>query len=508
MSKKGTIFFIIHAIIVALVALGFVPRVTILLWTPIMLLILGFLSLGDNILFFIQGIPLFIALPITAQFDSFNLWRIVSGFIIVRWFLLDVGFALFREGLLSFIRRPRAWISAHRVTTSLVTILILATLSLAVAQAPLAGLKRIVYFVNLSFFGIVLYDYLRRHKDFFVLTLRSIRIVTLIVVFVGLAQLASTYFMDIYQFMRIWGERINLNLFGTEWSYIATHFGNTWFAYFGDQLSLRMFSIFPDSHSFPVFVLLGLPAIYALAIQSGRKFSKQYILIPIIFLVLILSGTRGIWAGSLGAVITAFLAIKMLRGHPIEYRLMRNIGLSLILFFLCFTIAYPILASRQFRVPKEQSNLILKRIRSILDFGETSNSQRLEIWRKSIDSIIDRPLLGVGIYNYPVVLKENIALTRAGASAHNIYLHIAAELGLPALMLTLYYLWLFFGTIFLNIINSDEKMRAYFAAALIFNAWVFFYLLTDATLFDERAFLMFSIMHAIVFAYSHNYKNA
>ena len=113
--------------------------------------------------------------------------------------------------------------------------------------------------------------------------------------------------MDIFQFVDFWGGVVERNLFGNAWAETAVR-ANTWFAYFGDQLSLRMFSIFPDSHSFPIFLLLGLPAIFALAIRKivekdsnlgamlGTRASLLVVFIPIMFLAAILSGTRGIWA--------------------------------------------------------------------------------------------------------------------------------------------------------------------------------------------------------------------
>src|SRR3989338_9607303 len=114
--------------------------------------------------------------------------------------------------------------------------------------------------------------------------------------------------------MRLWGEEIQLRLFGTEWSYIAVNLGNTWFAYYGEQLSLRVFSLFPDSHSFPIFLLLGLPALFAWTIQKPLAKTGYWamvrtrgllatIWIPIALLMAILSGTRGIWAAGAGMVI-------------------------------------------------------------------------------------------------------------------------------------------------------------------------------------------------------------
>ena len=106
----------------------------------------------------------------------------------------------------------------------------------------------------------------------------------------------------------------------------------------------------------------------------------------------------------------------------------------MLVFFLLFAVAYPIFVSPQFLLSKGDWSLFGERIKSIIDFGETSNSQRIEIWKASLESIKNRPLLGVGIGNFPVVLNQNIFLARAGSSAHNIYLHIASEMGILTLV--------------------------------------------------------------------------
>src|SRR3989338_1880573 len=88
------------------------------------------------------------------------------------------------------------------------------------------------------------------------------------------------------------------------------------------------------------------------------------------------------------------------------------------------------------------SKLLAKRVRSIINFGETSNKERIRIWKLYFESIKNHPFLGVGIGNFPVVLNQDLALAKAGSSAHNIYLHIAAEMGIPILIFALWFLWI------------------------------------------------------------------
>ena len=103
--------------------------------------------------------------------------------------------------------------------------------------------------------------------------------------------------------------------------------------------------------------------------------------------------------------------------------------------------------------------------------------------------------------NFPIVLNQDLALAKAGSSAHNIYLQIASEMGIPALIFTLWFLWLLMQKIYNNFIYSkDWEIVVYNGSALIFIPWVLVYCLTDVALFDERAFLLFVTTVSLVLA--------
>ncbi len=163
-------------------------------------------------------------------------------------------------------------------------------------------------------------------------------------------------------------------------------------------------------------------------------------------------------------------------------------------------MAYYIVASDQFQVSKSDAAIFGKRVRSVLDISETSNARRIEIWKASLQSIIKHPLLGVGIGNFPVVVGEDLARAKAGSSAHNLYLNIAAEMGVLALLIALWFLWLLIKKMYRNFLTAGDSLSSvYFAAALIFIPWVLIYSLTDVAIFDERAFLLFVIICALIF---------
>lgn len=481
MKNKLSILNIIFAselIVFGLIVIGFLPRSIVPYFSGVLAIYLLLASTGDATVFFVRSIPFFIAIPITPAFDNFNTWRILSGIIFLKW--------LYKK-----------WPN-YRKYFSMPLLLLLGTAVLSIIPAPdkILAVKRIIYFINLSLMGFVIYDLAQKHEVAKRL-IKNISVPVIIATLVGFIQLGSTYIMDIYQFMDFWAGKVQFNQFGAGWSYIVYNLGNTWYAYYGEQISLRMFSLFPDSHSFPQFILLGLPAIFT------TFFNRKKILIPLVsavFLAAILTGTRGIWAaGAASTLIAIFFIFWFRKIGSNKEKIFKKISLNLVIFFLLFIVAFPIFASPQFRLYKIDSELLAKRVRSIINLGETSNKERIRIWKLSLKSIKEHPLLGVGIGNFPVVLNQNLALAKAGSSAHNIYLHIAAETGIPTLFFALWFLWLLTRRIYTNFVSSrDPEFTIYNGAFLIIMPWILIYSLTDVALFDERAFLMFVAVSAII----------
>jgi O-antigen ligase len=502
MLNRLNIIFLSYLAFVALIICGILPRFLVLYVSFAITAYFLLAPLEELILFFVRSIPFFIAMPLTAGFDSFNIWRILSIILFLRW--LDL------KKIKSFFNFNKN----RNVYFALVTLSFFAVLSITQATGYLLSIKRIIFFINLSLIGIIVYDFASRDKSFVSKLIPNIVIPTIMVAVIGMIQLLSTYFLDIFQFVDFWGGVVERNLFGNVWADTALK-ANTWFAYFGDRLSLRMFSVFPDSHSFPIFLILGLPAILAISLskvvnaEKGLKsmlFTRGRMLIlfvPIAFLGVILSGTRGMWAaGLVSAILAIFMIFGLFKRRLDNYHqnAFKYIASYLSIFFLLFLVAYPIFDSPQFNLFKSSGDLLSRRVRSIFDISETSNSRRIQIWKDSVRSIIKHPLLGVGIGNFPVVVNEDLARVKAGSSAHNLYLNIAAEMGVPALLAALYFLWLLLKKIYKIFRDENNPMLLiYFASSLIFIPWNLLYSFTDVAIFDERTFLLFLVTAGLIF---------
>jgi len=489
---------------VVFIAVGILPRFYgVFLFLGLLIYFLN-APLEETVLFFVRSIPFFIALQITPGFDSLNAWRLLVLVIFLRW--------LSRESL----KRVFLPLNQSKTALVLIAILFLTLLSMTQAENITLSVKRLFFLVNLSLIGVVIWDLVNQRSDFGKKIIGNAIFPAVVVSLVGIVQLISVYYLNIFQFVDFWGDKIQRNLYGNAWADIAV-WANTWFAYFGDRLSLRMFSSFPDSHSFPIFLLLSLPAILAVALKkiSGLFFEKEanfwgiikkrtgliIIFAPVFLLDVVLTGTRGMWlAGGIIFLLVVFLSLFFVKFKKMAQSLiMRYFIGHFLIFLMLFGIAYPIFGSPQFQMAKEDTLVFGKRIKSLMDFSETSNARRIEIWRDSIKSISRQPLLGVGIGNFPVVVKEDLARAKAGSSAHNLYLHIAAEIGLAALILCLYFIWLLIKKCWdLFISAKDGFDLVYFGSALLFIPWVLLYSFTDVAIFDERAFLLFAITIGLI----------
>ncbi|MEK7616027.1 MAG: O-antigen ligase family protein [Patescibacteria group bacterium] len=464
MSKYVNRVYAVEVVLFFLIIFGALPRWFAFVLAGILIIYTLFASLEDATVLFVRSIPLFIALPLTASFDNFNTWRVLAIIIFIKFIIAKFSIFNFQFPIKS------------KFSILLILLLLISILSIFVAQDKTASVLRIIYFANLLMVPIVIshlgVQHLSRIVNAFIPPL-------FIVLAVGFLQLASTYFGDIYQFVDFWGWGAQCRQFGMEWCRIAVEQGNTWFTYntFGN-INLRMFSLFTDSHTFPMFVLLALPAIFA---KLDTKRHWPSILIPIAFLAVILSNTRGMWLAGWVMTLAAMIAMIWLRGS------FRKVAPWLVAFVLLFAFVYPLSATPQFGLGWNAT--LGSRIRSILNFGETSNALRIAIWKASLRSIVQHPLLGVGIGNFPVVLQQDIELAKAGSSAHNVYLHVAAEIGIPALILFLWLLWIPLRRAW------ELRSTLYGSALLIMLPWIYGYLLTDAALFDERAFLIFAAVY-------------
>ncbi|MBI2462646.1 MAG: O-antigen ligase family protein [Candidatus Spechtbacteria bacterium] len=495
------IIYILSLVTLFAAVFGVVPREFIFIPA---VLILGYMLVAphqNGLLLFVRFIPFFFALPLTQGFDNFNLWRIAIILLFAKWILSGRNLDEIVASL-QWNNLRNLWNSARAEVLGS-ALFALAFISLFVAQDISTGVKRIIYFANLTLLFVIVRGLVRRENGYVQKLTNNFVVSGMVAVVVGFGQWISTYFLPVWIFHYWWGQIVSLNMYGQQWANIVTNFGNTWFSYSGGGLRLRMFSLFPDSHTFPLYLLMVLPFLFLFIYDAKRTLTKwerrlAWFGFLALHLALILSGTRGIWAGIIFPAValgTAWFFMPYTRVYG------KKVALSIGAFILMFPFAWAILMLPQFQDDNVPShNVFFTRIGSLIDTSETSNQGRIAIWRSTLKSIAHNPALGIGIGNYPVVLDQNISATRMGASAHNLYLQVASEMGIPAAIIFIWFLWEVFARAWRFAQKpSYNTLTGLFAFAIIFSfIWILGYSLTDAALFDERAFLGFLVFIGVL----------
>lgn len=473
------------------------PLEASLFLTGLMVFYFIFSKLEDSLWVFIASIPLFIALPITENFDSMANWRILlTVLLLVLFFKNGLSIRLIKDHAGKWKIKEKF---KHCRMEHLVGIFILiGIISLAIADNLFIGIKKILFIVNIFFLFIIIRNLVYRNKEVIPKIKNALKTAIGITLSIGFLQLISVYFVRLHVFWHFWDSHLINIFYGQDLSYLLSY-SNTWFSYYSYQLpTLRMFSVFPDSHSFAFFCILSLPFILTAIFRRPQGNKKKaiifYLLLISCLLAIIFSGSRGAWASALMSFFIYLFIIFLYQERSRQTQLI--IG-SLIIFFLLMPVASAILFMPQYIELGRDAMVdfsLFERARSMINFLETSVKSRLEIWQRTADSIILRPLLGVGIGNYPLVLNEDMAFSKRGSSAHSLYLDIAAEMGVFALIVLIVIFW--------QILKEawEQKSASWTGFLVLALIWIFSYSLFDVVLLNDKVFLFFIAIIGLLYA--------
>ncbi len=499
------------------------PREAGLFLTGLLIFYFIFSPLEDSLWVFIVSIPLFVALPVTESFDTMANWRILLAVLFLVSF--------FRQGQslsISLVKKSSGrWklkekFKHYRAEYLKGIFIIIAFLSLLVADNLWIGLKKILFLINAFLLYIIIRNLIAKNREAIIKIGQAVKVAVGLTLGIGFLQLLTVFFINLHQFWIFWSRNVISVFYGQDLSYLLSY-SNTWFSYYSYQLpTLRMFSVFPDSHSFAFFCILALPCLL-LAVFKRKQGDRLkavgfYLLLIACLLGIIFSGSRGAWV-SAAISFLAFLIIVLLYWVPairsktdffIPRRLknwqkqMQIILGSLIIFFILFPVASAILFAPQYiQLGKEAISdmSFFERARSIFDLSELSVKSRLEIWRRTFDSMVLHPVLGVGIGNFPIVLNEQMSAAKKGASAHSLYMDIAAEIGVFGLLILLAIFWYVLKDTWQAFMRAQQRYfnvwAGFFLLAL---TWILSYSLFDVVLLNDKVLLFFAANLALLYA--------
>jgi O-antigen ligase len=460
--------------------------------TGLLIVYFIFAKIEDSLVLFIISIPLFVALPISEGFDSMANWRILLAVLFLS--------LLFKRGLsIKIIKDKFSNLKIKErlkhYTMEYLTggLFVVSLLSLLVATDITAGIKKILFLINIFLLYLIIRNVIAFSKGAKTRIIKAGAAAGLISLAIGYSQILLVFIKPLFVFWQWWADKVALVFYGQSTSNLLA-VSNSWFSYYPESPpTIRMFSIFPDSHSFALFTIISLIFFVYLSTKISRRW-VGWAIIALAVLALLFSGSRGVWVSGL-------VPFCLLLFPSLHKKIKINGGLFstyLKLFaqiFLIFLLAFPVssfIVSQTYETGTDGA-LAFKRAKSIADMEELSVKSRLGIWQASFSSIIKHPLLGVGIGNYPVVLNEEISAAKRGASAHNLYLDIASEMGLLGLILLLLVFWQILK-------KSLLKPKHYNIIFAFFFTWILTYNLFDVVLLNDKVLLLFMVALGVLYS--------
>ncbi len=250
------------------------------------------------------------------------------------------------------------------------------------------------------------------------------------------------------------------------------HFAESTLLPDGRALVYSVTGLFSHKNFFSSALFLMLPFV-AFGIY---KFRKKY-LIPVIvvafailFMILLLK-TRSVWLGLfVGTSVTAIILLVKTSSFGLHARFRKWFLVGITAVFALFLVMY-------FTSDPADDFSFSGRVRSIVDIESQHNIHRINIWKGTLDIIRENPLTGVGPGNWmihiPAYFDQNFDELRAlgWSQPHNDFLWVAAEKGIPGLLLFLA-IYLVAAGMMLRVIfsaqNSVEKDHRVLALLLLF----------------------------------------
>lgn len=147
-------------------------------------------------------------------------------------------------------------------------------------------------------------------------------------------------------------------------------------------------------------------------------------------------------------------------------------------------------------------NGVLERLLSIANPTDTSSTLRLALWESTWAMILDHPLLGIGWGAYYLVYPNYDFFVLSGAKifhAHNMYLNIAAEIGIPGFLTFMY---IFYGHAKIALRLCQQSRDPYISGLMLGTVAAIFGLvvsgITDYILFNIQMSMFFWLLNALI----------
>ncbi|MBN2190237.1 MAG: O-antigen ligase family protein [Candidatus Aureabacteria bacterium] len=236
--------------------------------------------------------------------------------------------------------------------------------------------------------------------------------------------------------------RLNLQFLGWENDALKLQYGTS--------LITRAVGFLGHANALATFLNCWLPILFVFSfIVEKSKYKILYMAALCIGIVaLILTFSRGGWLAFFFSIVLVMVILTFQDKKDIKFtKITRVFIATVVVIFIAALPFYPYIHERLSRD----------------DYDAATN--RITLAKTALQIIKERPLTGTGLRNYES-LTSYTPFVGNTPTVHNVYLHTAAELGIPAALIFIYiYLLFFFKG--LSVANSGDRITALFSLGLI-----------------------------------------
>lgn len=501
-SKNILLLLFLQFVFITLIAIGVLPRYYAFFIALAAAVYILFAEQIDSLCFCVASIPLYIALPITKSFDTMIYWRIL--FIELLAILIIKNRKIIGREIKKIIsfdswksRVEFIW-EKYKIEILALAIFILASLSLIGAPDPAAGIKRIVYYANIFIFYLAV-KYIVKSADDLKRVLKHLGLAAGIFLAAGFLQLFMLYFIPYQNFWQFWASKVSLAFYGQQLSQFVS-FNNSWFAFGANGTNIRMFSLFWCSLAFAMSMMMFSVVPLSFLFENSGEIEKKkkialWIFIGFLMMAIILSGSRGAWLSIAFPLAMVLILASFKKTSREEKKLYIK---KIIIMFLVFGALFPF--SPIILKSKDVSTSSIGRIWTVKDIGEVSNKTRLDIWKTSLKSVKENPILGTGLANFSAEYEK--LGEKWKTTSHNIFLYAATEIGIPAAILMIILSIIFIKDAVCEFYSADDKfLKMFFLSTAVVSIWVLGYsLIIDSLLTADKTTLIFVTLAGLFYA--------
>lgn len=181
-----------------------------------------------------------------------------------------------------------------------------------------------------------------------------------------------------------------------------------------------------DANDFATFAVTALPfGLYFLhAARRSLTRALAALSLAILTLAFVYTGSRG---GFLAIVAVALFIVARYTGVAVRWKLLTTA-----------LVAAVFLSTASDQYWKQMSTIF-----SDADYNHTEEAGRMQIWSRGVGYMLDNPVFGVGAQNFqsaegmlsPFAHRQQLGLGVRWNAAHNTFVQVGAELGLPGLVI-------------------------------------------------------------------------